>query len=121
MRSWDRKQRIRILILFLTGLGVALFSMWISVRHSQEETRVMPSEQKELVPAVPHAGKERRPSATASFCAPESTVYLTQSQQEYKLGERKPNPPDVKQARREGADAKISLRVVDSEAIGVVF
>ncbi|MDD4018217.1 MAG: Ig-like domain-containing protein [Kiritimatiellae bacterium] len=48
------------------------------------------------------------------LCAPGSTVYLTQTQQEYKLGERGHNTPDVKDAKKNGANAKVTLRVVDS-------
>lgn len=48
------------------------------------------------------------------FCGPGSTVYLTQAQQEYKLGERGHDTPDVKDAKKNGANARITLRVVDS-------
>ncbi len=47
--------------------------------------------------------------------AKDSSVYLTQAQQEYRLVERKENTPDVARAKKEGADAKVTLRVVDSE------
>ena len=53
------------------------------------------------------------------LCAPGSTVYLTQAQQEYKLGERGHNTPDVKDAKKNGATARITLRVVDSRGIPV--
>lgn len=53
------------------------------------------------------------------LCAPGSTIYLTQAQQEYKLGERGPDSPDVQAAHRDGAKAKVTLRVVDSRGNSV--
>jgi hypothetical protein len=75
-------------------------------------------EQTSAAPAVVTTGgeKETRPREGGAhpFCAPGSTLYLTQAQQEYRLGERGPNTPDVKDAKRNGALAKVTLRVVDS-------
>ncbi len=75
-------------------------------------------EQTSAAPTVATTGGEEgmrpRKGNAHPFCAPGSTVYLTQAQQEYKLGERGPNTPDVKDAKRNGAKAKVTLRVVDS-------
>lgn len=75
-------------------------------------------EQISAVPAVVTTGgkEDMRPREGNAhpFCAPGSTVYLTQAQQEYKLGKRGHNTPDVKDAKKNGANAKVTLRVVDS-------
>jgi len=75
-------------------------------------------EQASAAPTVATTGGEKetrsREGNAHPFCAPGSTLYLTQAQQEYRLGERGPNTPDVKDAKRNGALAKVTLRVVDS-------
>jgi len=80
------------------------------VRHSPEQTSAVPA-------VIASGGKENTlpyEENAHPFCAPGSTVYLTQAQQEYKLGERRPDSPDVQSAHRNGAKAKVTLRVVDS-------
>jgi len=61
-------------------------------------------EQISAVPAVVTTGgkEDMRPREGNAhpFCAPGSTVYLTQAQQEYKLGKRGHNTPDVKDAKK---------------------
>jgi hypothetical protein len=47
-------------------------------------------------------------------CGPDSFVYLTQAQQDYRFVGRRENAPDVERAKHEGADAKVTLRVVDA-------
>lgn len=80
------------------------------VRRSPEQTSAVPAV------VVLHGKEDMRPDegGAHSLCAPGSTVYLTQAPQEYKLGERGPDSPDVQAAQRNGAKAKVTLRVVDS-------
>jgi hypothetical protein len=116
------KQRIMgIPILLLAGASLLFI-------HSRVAQPSIPSKQvnrlREDVPASLAVASEQRTytrqsEAPLPFCAPDSFVYLTQAQQEYRLGERGPDSPDVKAAKRNGAEAKISLRVVDSRGIPV--
>ena len=115
-----KKKSICIFLgLVLTGTGIGLF---LSDRDSRSDGAVAQGNE----PAQhdlffkPQEDKVHTGDASGStFCAPGSTVYLTQNQQEYKLGERGPNPPDVKRAKQDGAKAKVSLRVVDFDGVPV--
>jgi len=78
--------------------------------RSPEQTSAAPT----VVTTGGKEGMRLRGGGAHPFCAPGSTVYLTQAQQEYKLGERGPDSPDVQAAQRNGAKAKVTLRVVDS-------
>ena len=105
--------------LVLTGTGIGLFLNDRDSRSDGSVTQGKEPDQHNLF-FQPQEDKVHTGDASGStFCAPGSTVYLTQAQQEYKLGERGPNPPDVKRAKQDGAKAKISLRVVDFDGVPV--
>ncbi|HRT22315.1 MAG TPA: Ig-like domain-containing protein [Candidatus Hydrogenedentes bacterium] len=111
--------------IIITAFALVLLGMGLIFTRSRvekppalsSEVRRAP-EQTSAAPAVVTTGGEKetrsREGNAHPFCAPGSTVYLTQAQQEYKLGERGPDSPDVQAAQRNGAKAKVTLRVVDS-------
>ena len=109
---------ITVFALVIFGVGLVFTRSRVEKPPALSSEVRRASEQTSAVPAVVTMGgkKETRPREGGAhpFCAPGSTLYLTQAQQEYKLGERGPNTPAVKDAKRNGALAKVTLRVVDS-------
>jgi len=111
--------------IIITAFALVLLGMGLIFTRSRvekppalsSEVRRAP-EQTPAAPAVAITGGEKetrsREGGAHPFCAPGSTLYLTQAQQEYRLGERGPDSPDVQAAQRNGAKAKVTLRVVDS-------
>jgi len=113
------KQKAIIAVFVLIVMGLSF--LFIRNRTSKQST--LPQDVDRLpektsnAPAMGSSEKTNSPSSGEDvnpLCAPGSAVYLTQAQQEYKLGERGPDSPDVQAAHRNGAHAKLTLRVVDS-------
>ena len=99
-------------------IGAVLFLRRITA-HVALSPQEITLEQQVQIPQKPNNGNPLPSPAVNRLCAPGSSVYLTQVEQDYRKPERKPNPPEVKQAQREGAEAKVSLRVVNSRGIPV--
>ncbi len=112
-----RKVIVAAFVLIVIGLSLLfIHSQTVKPSAPPQDVGRLP-EKASAAPAIALDMKTNtRPSKNNinPFCAPGSTVYLTQAQQEYKLGERGPNTLDVKDAKKNGAVAKITLRVVDS-------
>lgn len=111
-----RQAIVTALVLIAMGLSFLFIRARIVRSSSPPEVGRLP----EKTSGAPVMTSSKQMNASPSeenpypFCAPGSVVYLTQEQQEYKLGDRGHNTPDVKEAKKNGADAKVTLRVVDS-------
>ena len=116
-----KRTLLGVSVLLIIVLSVKIYFHFDASRHTHLE-QVKPEGKWPEAPSsnsTTNAGNESVFTKIAPLCAPGSTVYLTQSEQDYRNPERKPNPPEVKQAQREGAEAKITLRVVDSRGVPV--
>jgi hypothetical protein len=102
------------ILLVIAGTWLAIPRVWYLAETADNPGRV--SCEKQNTPASTDSEVEMEIPETAAnpLCAPGSTVYLTQAQQEYSLGERGPDSPEVKAAKPNGADTKVTLRVGDS-------
>jgi|GEM_PF-1630684 len=111
------RRSVIVTVLVLVGITFLVVRTQTAKRAAVLEHADRLPERTSVVPTVASNEKtatQRSGESVHPFCAPGSTVYLTQAQQEYKLGERGHNTPDVKDAKKNGANAKVTLRVVDS-------